>query len=77
MSDFTRTDSERVSRERAAERLIDLAYALTLGGPLEIIFEGERLTVPLGAEVRLDRDLTTTGDRVELELELSWSSPDT
>jgi hypothetical protein len=33
---------EHVSREQAAERLADIAYALTAGGTLELRTEAER-----------------------------------
>ena len=56
---------ERLSRQQAAERLIDIAYALTAGGPLELIAAGRRITVPIER---------SNGDRVELTLELSWSA---
>ena len=39
--------TERLSRQQAAERLIDIAYALTAGGPLELIAAGRRITVPV------------------------------
>jgi amphi-Trp domain-containing protein len=64
---------ERLSRQQAAERLIDIAYALTAGGPLELIAAGRRITVPVDKELRLERWLRSNGDRIELELELSWS----
>ncbi len=65
---------ERLSRQQAAERLIDIAYALTAGGPLELIAAGRRVTVPVDKELRLERWLRSNGDRIELELELSWSA---
>jgi amphi-Trp domain-containing protein len=65
---------ERLSRQQAAERLIDIAYALTAGGPLELIAAGRRITVPVDNELRLERWLRSNGDRIELELELSWSA---
>ena len=43
---------ERLSRQQAAERLIDIAYALTAGGPLELIAAGRRITVPVDKELR-------------------------
>ena len=46
---------ERLSRQQAAERLIDIAYALTAGGPLELIAAGRRITVPVDKELRLER----------------------
>ena len=45
----------RLSRQHAAERLIDIAYALTAGGPLELIAAGRRITVPVDKELRLER----------------------
>jgi amphi-Trp domain-containing protein len=65
---------ERLSRQQAAERLIDIAYALTAGGPLELIAAGRRITVPVDEELRLERWLRSKGDRIELELELSSSA---
>lgn len=65
---------ERLSRQQAAERLIDIAYALTAGGPLELIAAGRRIAVPVEQEVRLGRWLRSNGDWVVLELELSWSA---
>ena len=74
MNDFKHTEEERLSRQQAAERLIDIAYALTAGGPIELSAAGRRITVPVPAELRLERALTSKGDQVELELELSWSA---
>jgi amphi-Trp domain-containing protein len=72
MSDFKQ--EERLSRHRAAERLIDIAYGLTAGGPLELSAGGRRITVPVGNELRMERQLRSAGDRVTLELELSWTA---
>jgi amphi-Trp domain-containing protein len=74
MSDFKHKEAERLSRQQAAERLIDIAYALTAGGPLELSAAGRRVTVPVPNELQLQRELKSKGDQVELELELSWSS---
>ena len=79
MTDSTVTEfkqDEWLSRQQAAERLIDIAYALTAGGPLELIAAGRRITVPVEKELRLERCLRSNGDRVELALELSWSAPE-
>ena len=72
MSDFKQ--EERLSRQRAAERLIDIAFGLTAGGPLELSAGGRRITVPVGNELLLGRELKSRGERVTLELELSWSA---
>jgi amphi-Trp domain-containing protein len=74
MADFKHTEEEQLSRQKAAERLIDIAYALTAGGPLELGAPGRRITVPVPNQVRLGRELKSKGDVVELELELSWST---
>ena len=55
---------ERLSRQQAAERLIDIAYALTAGGLLELIAAGRRITVPVEKELRLERWLRSNGDRL-------------
>ena len=75
MSDFKHKEEERLSRQQAAERLIDIAYALTAGGPLELRAGGRRITVAVANELRLAHGLTSNGDQVELELELTWSAP--
>jgi amphi-Trp domain-containing protein len=65
--------SERLSRQQAAEHLTDVAYALMTGGELRL--DGDRqITVPVADEVVLKRNGSANGDRVALELELSWST---
>jgi amphi-Trp domain-containing protein len=76
MSDFKHKDEEQVSRQQAAERLVDIAYALTAGRPLELNTAGRRITVPIANELRLGRKLKSEGDRVELELDLTWAIPE-
>ena len=63
---------ERVSRGQAAERLVDIAYALTAGGKLELRGAGERLSVRVADEVLLKWQGKATGVQVLVELELSW-----
>jgi amphi-Trp domain-containing protein len=66
-------DGERLSRRQAAERLTDVAYALMIGGELKL--DGDRqITAPIADEVVLKRNGSANGDRVALELELSWST---
>jgi len=74
MRDLKRTDRDRLSPRQAAERLTDLAYALAAGGPLELIVDHERLSVPLGDVLRMRRDLSSDGERIDFELRLSWSA---
>lgn len=76
MSDFKHKEAERVSRRQAAERLIDIAYALTGGGPLELTAAGRRIAVPVAAELLLERGLKSKGGEVELGIELTWSLPE-
>jgi amphi-Trp domain-containing protein len=74
MSHFKRTESESVSRQQAAERLADLAYALTTGPPLTLTLDGRRISVPLPDELFLTGEMRSSDDGVELELGLTWST---
>jgi hypothetical protein len=67
----THENSERLSRQQAAEHLTDVAYALMTGGELELKSDRK---VPIADEVVLKRNGSANGDRVVLELELSWST---
>jgi amphi-Trp domain-containing protein len=70
---------ERLSREQAAERIVDIAYALTAGANLELRTAGEHVNVPVADELVLERTSTTDGERVDVHIRLSWSakrSPD-
>ena len=71
ITDFRHKGEERLSRQQAAERLIDLAYALVTGGPLRLESD---LQVTVAGEVVLKRDGNSKDDRVLLEMELSWST---
>ena len=51
---------ERISRQRAAERLADLAYALAAGEQLRI--GGELVSVPAGDELMLEVKSKSAGD---------------
>jgi amphi-Trp domain-containing protein len=73
LSESKNEHSERLSRRQAAERLTDVAYALTTGDPLKL-GPDRQITVPIAEEVVLKRESRSDGDRVELELELSWSA---
>ena len=73
MNESKKENGERLSRQQAAERLTDVAYALLTGGQLRL--DGDRhVTVPIVDEVVLKRNGKANGDRVELELGLSWST---
>jgi amphi-Trp domain-containing protein len=66
--------NERVSRQRAAERLVDIAYALAAGGELELRAEGTRVSVPVADDVLLRRVSRSDGEGVEVEVVVSWSA---
>jgi hypothetical protein len=76
MNHFKHSDRERLSPNRAAERLVDLAYALTVGGAMEIHVAGERVSVPVAREVVLESASESKGREVKLELALTWSVPE-
>ncbi len=67
---------ERLPRRRAAEHLVDIAYALTGGETLELRHDGKQFRIAGADEVLMIRRSTSKGDRVEVSIELSWSSPD-
>jgi amphi-Trp domain-containing protein len=74
MSDFER--EERLSRQQAAERLADIAYALAAGVTLELRATCEQVpvNVPVTDEVVLRRRTASDGDRVDVEVQLSWTA---
>lgn len=71
MADVKR--KEQISRQQAAERLTDVAYALTAGGRLKLDAD-EDVTVPVADQVILKRESKSNGDWVEIDLVLSWST---
>jgi amphi-Trp domain-containing protein len=73
MSDFD-PRRERLSRQKAAERLTDIAYALTAGGRLKLGADHE-ISIPAGDHVALKWETKSEGGRVELGIELSWKEP--
>jgi amphi-Trp domain-containing protein len=68
------SDEERVSRREAAERLTDIAYGLTSGGPIELRIDGRSVKLPVGDDLVLKRESTSNQGRTRLQLELSWST---
>lgn len=66
---------EHVTRLQAAQRLVDIAYALTAGNALELRQEGTQLSVPVADEVRLVRRTTFSHGEIEVDVMLSWSAP--
>ena len=72
MSDYS--DEEQLSPRETAERLTDIAYELTAGGPIEMRIDGRSVKLPVGDDLVLKRGSTSDGVRTRLELELSWST---
>lgn len=72
MTDFTH--EECLSRQQAAERLVDIAYALNAGVTLQLRTGTDQVSVPVPDEVLLKRTSTASGDHVKVEVELTWSS---
>jgi len=72
MGDYS--DEERLSRQEAAERLTDLAYGLTSGGPIELRIGGRSVKLPVGDDLLLKRESGSNQGRTRLQLELSWST---
>jgi amphi-Trp domain-containing protein len=63
---------QQLSRQQAAERLADIAFALVADDTRELRAEVEDVTVPVASEVLLTRESKSHGDRVEIEVGLSW-----
>ena len=66
---------EHVTRLQAAQRLVDIAYALTGGDTLELRHEGSHITVPVSDDVVLIRRPTSAGDEIEVDVLVTWSAP--
>jgi amphi-Trp domain-containing protein len=60
----------RLSRQHAAERLTDIAYALTTGGRLKV--GDEEVSIPAADQVALSYQTKSENGHVELEIGLSW-----
>jgi hypothetical protein len=73
MADFEY--AEHVTRVEAAQRLVDIAYALTGGDALELRHAGSHVTVPVADDVVLVRRTTSTGDEIEVDVLVTWSAP--
>jgi amphi-Trp domain-containing protein len=65
---------QRLTRRKAAERLTDIAYALTAGGRLKL-GPNREVSLPAGDDVALECETRSEDGRVELGIELSWEEP--
>ena len=71
MGDMKHEDSEHLSRQQVAERLTDIAYALTVGSKVRIGNDQE-VDLAVAGRVTLVRDSTSQDGRTELGIRLSW-----
>jgi amphi-Trp domain-containing protein len=74
MTDLTERPKEELSRQQAAQHLVNLAQALQAGGSLDVDANGHSVRVPIADQVVVQRKNKSTGDGVVIELELSWST---
>ena len=72
MSNFNDRQGRGLSRQEAAERLIDVAYALAAGSRLSLD-DDQEIHLPFAGQVMLERQSTSGGGRTELAIKLSWS----
>jgi amphi-Trp domain-containing protein len=68
--DFKHT--ERISRQQAAERLTDVAYAMVVRAPVTLQIDGERVVVPDAEELLVDWDVSCADGRLQLRMEVRW-----
>ena len=62
-----------LGRQETARWLADLAKAIGDGGTVEVPLAGPTVTLELPEEFRCEAELELDGEKVELELELTWS----
>jgi amphi-Trp domain-containing protein len=72
VSTFNDRQGRGLSRQEAAERLIDVAYALAGGGKLSLD-DDQELDLPVAGRVTLERQSTSGGGHTELAITLTWS----
>lgn len=72
MPDAKHKQKVSVSRDEAGRSLLALANALVRGENIELEFADETVSLPVGEQVGLELEVETEGDRVELEIELTW-----
>ncbi len=71
MPQFEIDSTQKMSREAAADKLRELADALSRHNSVELEREGRRITVSVPDEVNLSVEVEL-GDENELEIELTW-----
>ena len=63
----------RLSREEAAQRLIDIGNALADSSKSRLHFDGDSIHFTVADQVEFEFELEVEGDQTELEIELKWS----
>jgi amphi-Trp domain-containing protein len=71
VADFKHKHKDQLSRQAAGERLIALGTALTARADLDL--GDQRPVVPVADDLRYEFEVKSKGDRVEIEVELSWA----
>jgi hypothetical protein len=64
------THTERISRQQAAERLTDVAYAMVVRSPETLQVDGEQIRVPDGEELLVQWSVSYAGDRLQFEMQV-------
>ena len=64
--------TERITRQQAAERLTDVAYAMVVRSPVTLQIDGERVVVPDAEELLVHWDVSCDDGRLQLQLDLHW-----
>jgi len=75
MSDFKHKHKEQLSRQAAGDRLIAIGTALTGGADLDLELGEQRAVVAVADDLRSELEVKSKGDRVKIEVELSWARP--
>lgn len=74
MAEFKFEKKEVLSRKEAAGLLSAIAKALGSDGSFELEREGEKVSLEVADEVRLEFEVEIEDDETELEIELKWAT---
>jgi amphi-Trp domain-containing protein len=74
VADLELERKESLSRPEVAKRLSAFAEALAAGGNVELDLGGTSLKLRVADDVRTEFEVEVTGDEIEVEIELTWST---
>jgi amphi-Trp domain-containing protein len=74
VSDLKVERKESLTRAEAGKRLAQFAEALTRGSEVELNWGGTSLELRVGADVRTEFEVKVSGDVIEVEIEMTWST---